>query len=360
MSLNFMVYANDPIFTFDNPIITNSYKEEIELIKPLLLYADSIGLVSKTMNLMDIIGLEKFVYTNFYKEGSFYEALDCMAKDVKVLDKLSEVGIVKILGYPSIGELTDFFQHSGFDDYRTMGEALELLNDEELFLLMIILSEDIITPVCSQHTHKLLKEVFEKANGEQRQVVDKSKTFQTSKPLPYLFKHLSLQLPNFENTPVDEILDIRKELEKPLVRFRSTILKYSDEIKHIPDDRYIEEACNELYIKEIAPALLELEEAAKANSLVKNLGYKIFSDEGLLNKGLGGLTFGLMAPGALAAMSQSIPLGISAMIPSMVPATARVTSKVVQTVKEHQEKNKDIEGNSLYFLYEARRRLDKG
>ena len=46
--------------------------------------------------------------------------------------------------------------------------------------------------------------------------------------------NLLIALPSFEFATTDEILDIRKELEKPLVRFRSKLLAYDAEIQSMP------------------------------------------------------------------------------------------------------------------------------
>jgi hypothetical protein len=46
-----------------------------------------------------------------------------------------------------------------------------------------------------------------------------------------LSSNLLNRLPLFDNASVDEIVDIRKELDKPLVHFRSAIIKFSKEIE---------------------------------------------------------------------------------------------------------------------------------
>jgi hypothetical protein len=46
-----------------------------------------------------------------------------------------------------------------------------------------------------------------------------------------LSSNLLNRLPSFYNASVDEIVDIRKELDKPLVHFRSAIIKFSKEIE---------------------------------------------------------------------------------------------------------------------------------
>jgi len=352
------------------------FKEEIDLIKPLLFYADRIVLLNATrgkLNALDPDDVESIFGLTQLKEEIDRNrenlfALNClsgtlkntklamqrMTTDLNILTQLINAGVVRDFSYL---DTINFLNNADNREEiaKIFADASEEIIIDVLFLAAMILHVFAGIPIYSSYAYELLRDC-EKITYE-RQMTTNITTSPT--PSAHLFNYLTLKLPNFENTPIDEILDIRRELEKPLVRFRSKILKYSDDIKYIPNDHHIEEVCNELYMKEIAPALLEIEELTKETSFVKNLGFKLFSDEGLWNKGLGGLTFGLMLPGALAAMSQSIPLGISAMIPSMIPTTSKVASKIVQTAKERGDKKKAVEGNDLYFLYEAGRKLKK-
>ncbi len=97
-----------------------------------------------------------------------------------------------------------------------------------------------------------------------------------------LFNDLAIKLPNLINIPINEILDIKKDLEKPLVNFRKKKLKCSETVQAMPFEQGFYEECHRLYYTEIAPAMLEIEELLKENSFVKNLGAKLFSDESFL------------------------------------------------------------------------------
>lgn len=81
--------------------------------------------------------------------------------------------------------------------------------------------------------------------------------------------NLLIALPSFEFATTDEILDIRKELEKPLVRFRSKLLAYDAEIQSMPWDEEFQFECIKLYQQEVAPAVLEIDELTKESSFIK-------------------------------------------------------------------------------------------
>ena len=102
------------------------------------------------------------------------------------------------------------------------------------------------------------------------------------------------RLPSFSEATIDELIDIKSELSQPLIRFRSKMLSYSDSLQSMPWDNDFEKECDLLYDKEVAPALLEIEECTKDNSFIKNLGKKFFTDEGFW-KSTGGLVIGVAA-----------------------------------------------------------------
>lgn len=79
------------------------------------------------------------------------------------------------------------------------------------------------------------------------------------------------RLPHFEAATLPEILDIRRELEDPLIRFRKAMLDYSDRIACAPWDEAFNTETDRVFIREIEPAVLELEEAVKSKSYLQVL-----------------------------------------------------------------------------------------
>jgi len=143
----------------------------------------------------------------------------------------------------------------------------------------------------------------------------------------HLFNDLSIRLPNLTNVPVDEILDLKSEFEKPLVNFRKKILKCSESVQSEPYTQDFTVECHKLYHAEIAPAMLEINELLKENSLLKNLGTSIVSDERFL-RGTGGLVIGLFAAGAFSTVTQA-PFIVS----GVAASGAWLATKIIEAYK---------------------------
>jgi len=106
------------------------------------------------------------------------------------------------------------------------------------------------------------------------------------------------RLPSFEEATADEILDIKKELAQSVVRFRSGMIAYTNEIQSLPWDRDFPAECALLYDQKIAPAVLEIEEATRANTFIKNVGRKFFTDDGAW-KSTGGMVASIATAGVI-------------------------------------------------------------
>ena len=162
------------------------------------------------------------------------------------------------------------------------------------------------------------------------------------------------RLPSFEEASIDELIDIKNELSKPLIRFRSKMMDYSEGIKLLPWDKDFENECNALFVKEIEPYLLEIEEATQDNSFKKNLGSKFLTQEGLW-KSYNGLVIGIATTGVIYTLNEFALNNDSV----MAGVGAGVVSKFVEAVYEHEKNKKDIEKNELYFYYKTREILTK-
>ena len=56
-----------------------------------------------------------------------------------------------------------------------------------------------------------------------------------------------------------------------MVRFRSKLLNYSEQIQSLPWDKDFASEYQILFDKEVAPEIIEIEEATKDNSFIKNI-----------------------------------------------------------------------------------------
>ena len=155
------------------------------------------------------------------------------------------------------------------------------------------------------------------------------------------------RLPNFENATIEEILDIRKVLDKPLIRFRSAIIKMSDCIRYKPWDEGFYYDIEKLFYHRIEPAILEIEEECKSNKyLTKLLNVVAKRPWEIPAGGIGGAIISKLAEVS----------NISTTAIGMVVGAGAVA---YQALNEWKEKTKEIETNQMFLYYKTGKMLNK-
>lgn len=162
------------------------------------------------------------------------------------------------------------------------------------------------------------------------------------------------RLPCFDSAPVDELIDIKSELSSPLARFRSKMLTYSSEIQSLPWDNDFESECNLLYDKEVVPALLEIEEATKENTFLKNLSGKLLTDEGAW-KSMAGMVVAVAAAGVIPAFNQALSTDATILAAGGAVAIKQIASSYA----EYRNVKTETEKKDLYFYFQAGKRLSR-
>lgn len=151
------------------------------------------------------------------------------------------------------------------------------------------------------------------------------------------------QLPLFEKATVKEILDIRRELENPLTRFRGAVVGMSDDIRSAAWDEDFPNDVEKEFRKVVKPAVLEIEQAVRENGDLKTLVLRTFR------------------PGDLFAGGLSVTLGSLAELPAaasvLLGSGTAVSMTAHNAYKEWKESRDKIESNHMFFYYETRERL---
>jgi hypothetical protein len=166
-----------------------------------------------------------------------------------------------------------------------------------------------------------------------------------------LAQDLMMRLPSFEFAPVDEILDIRKALDKSLTRFRAKMVQFSSEVESIPGDKNFDAECEELYVKEVLPALLEIEEHFKDTSFRSNLGKKFLH---LDLASMGSLCFTLASAGTISSLSGFLTMHASL----LVAGGAWSAHQAIQAFNEYCRGKTDASRKELYFYYQAGKKFE--
>jgi hypothetical protein len=156
------------------------------------------------------------------------------------------------------------------------------------------------------------------------------------------------RLPLFDGASMNEILDIRRELESHTVRFRSGIIKYADRIRNASwDEEFIAET-EEIFHRDIEPAVLDIEDAVKSNrSMLELTTRKVVALPAL---GTSSLFSFFVSP--LSSFSTLTKL--------VMGAAVGIGTAVYDAYRETQKQQIAMEQNQLFFYYRAGSLLQDG
>ena len=144
-------------------------------------------------------------------------------------------------------------------------------------------------------------------------------------------------LPAFPQASLSDILEIRDELQKPLIKFRAAMVRLARLIDTEPYEAEFREAVEQIFREEVAPAIEELREEVEANSYLRQLAGEAVRD---MPKWLGA---GFIAA-ATTPWSQ---------IPELIVAGASAIEPAVKAGWSRHRNAKQISQNQYYFLYET-------
>jgi hypothetical protein len=157
-------------------------------------------------------------------------------------------------------------------------------------------------------------------------------------------------LPHFDSATMDEILDIRRELEHPLVRFRSAIIRLTEGISSVPWDSDFPNDVDQLFHREIHPLIVDIEAAIRANSYMRALTSRVASDPKRFFSPMG---FAVPAGLSIVATGHAGLFQLLAAIVGLAPAGVNA----LDIRSEIARKREEIERNQMFFYYDTKRRL---
>ena len=291
--------------------------------------------------------LSKLVFSNRYSSLPMVQKLE-MKRMLNTISKDIDSFLLKMIGKDEGEQLKNLlkseklvlkrFEHSLADVDRCVSEYFGMLKDSvrDSYPLFDEVSNNLMATAVKSRIIKL-------SDTDCRKITHAG-----------VSDNIIHRLPSFDQAPVDEILDIRKELHDPLIRFRAKMLEYSDSIQVMPWNKDFVSECSILYEKEIAPAILEIEERTKENSFIRNLAKNVITDGDFL-KSSGGLMVGVAAAGVISSFSQAVSMDTAI----IATGGAWAVQKIATTYDEYNKTKREIAKNDLYFYYQAGKRLDK-
>lgn len=167
-------------------------------------------------------------------------------------------------------------------------------------------------------------------------------------------KHLGLaaslieRLPMFEEASVDELLDIREELQRPLVNFRRAVMEFSATVASAPWENDFAAEADNVFRGKVEPALLEIEDAMQSNTYLAEVGRRLVKEPFMVAGTGSALSVALSQTQALGGVAASA-LGVGA-------STAVLLG---DAWREYVEEKNKIETNQLFFYYRAGEQLQK-
>lgn len=145
------------------------------------------------------------------------------------------------------------------------------------------------------------------------------------------------RLEAFPFAPMDEILDLRERLTDSRVRFHAAVIKAAEELEHVTSYEDLDNETQQLYRRDIAPAIAELDESVQdvgARAALRRAGVALTASLGVA--GVGALTTSEVVGGAV------VPLGMAA----------------AQEWKHRTEAEQKCRQNGYFFLWQAHREIE--
>jgi len=157
---------------------------------------------------------------------------------------------------------------------------------------------------------------------------------------------LVARLPAFRQAPLDELLDLRRDLSSPLTRYRSAVSRLASHLTSHPFDRESSAEVDDLWVTEAAPTLVEIETGLAEQGLVRELGRTLGADLSTLLTAGSAMYIGL---GTLASLNDWISSTVAVAGPAAQAAAKAATTR--------RSARFGIQSHDLFYLYELNRRL---
>jgi hypothetical protein len=165
--------------------------------------------------------------------------------------------------------------------------------------------------------------------------------------------HLAMSLigrvASYPEARMDEILDVRRELSAPLVRFRSAVSTMARQMEGIPLGPAFKREATRLYRETAAPALLDLDELQKERGYAHQLKKHVKDGAGIPD---------VKDTIVLAATSYLMLPGLGVAAAGLIGTAAAAAVKLATSVAmERDQLSATSRANKFLFLAEAERRL---
>lgn len=157
------------------------------------------------------------------------------------------------------------------------------------------------------------------------------------------------RLPAFTDAPMDEVLDLRQDLDEPLGRYRRKVSQLRSELRTGPFDQHIQAEVDAVWRAEIAPAIGEVRQAMADHGLVRETVRA-------LGANLSDFSIGTWLPAGLAILSANV-FDLGAAVSTTLTAGTALAPTVAKGLMNRSQGRAAARSHDLYYLYEVDRRL---
>lgn len=253
------------------------------------------------------------------------------SNEVRALQKAVEAGLLEIHPFEHFKNTEAMFD-TVFDETR-YGTQAEPALQEYIRVICDAMSDRNTYPLLDDWTGQLVK------SGIELGLIKASLPVVEQGKQSALAADLFERLPVFDEATIEEVIDIRKELELPLIRFRGAVSGFSEKIKTAAWDADFSAEARNVFVKEVGPTVLDIEDRVKSTPSLAELVLK-----GLAVKGTAASLFSFFIS-QVAALEPLATLAIGSAVGA--------TSVVYEALREYQKLNRETGQNKLYFYYRA-------
>jgi hypothetical protein len=148
-------------------------------------------------------------------------------------------------------------------------------------------------------------------------------------------------LPYFPDLSIDEVLDLRKSLSKPLVRFRGALSRLSREFESRPIDEAFEAEVEDAWRTQVVPALADIREALAEHGLLSEAASIALGDPRRL----------VVEAGGVLAAAHGDVLSLSALLTTGLAAGVPLADVAGRAFRQSREAKRDARKSAFYFLH---------
>lgn len=157
------------------------------------------------------------------------------------------------------------------------------------------------------------------------------------------------RLPAFTAAPMDEVIDLRRDLDEPLSRYRRKVSHLRGELRTGPFDQHIQAEIDAIWRTEIDPAVGEIRQAMADHGLVRETVRAFGGD-------LSDFVKGGWLPAGLAIFSANL-FDLGAAVTTTLAAGTAAAPTIAKALMNRAQGRATARGHDLYYLYEVNRQL---